>query len=397
DKIISSVKFGDKELKKASFEVEKGNYEDVHPFEEKITLTPDIELVLKAIDESGKTTEIPINIEEPVIDYTPKYVQLEVKDKAPIREKPDTYSNVLTNVDQKTILVAVGTKSSWYYLEGGGWIHSSVVKEKEIGIKEVALSPVDLKAEKPSAQQPRILAKPVDVDVDIPEGKPNPDAIGVIICIKDYENKDVPSVEFAINDGETMKNYFNKLFGIKEDNIIFLKNAKKSDFERLFGTKDDHKGQVYNWVKPDVSDVYVYYGGHGAPDVKTKEAYSLPSDAHPNYVRLNGYPMDLLYSNLSKIPAKSITLITDACFSGQSEKGMLIARASGIAIIPKVKFSGTLFTASSGEEVASWYPEKNHSLFTYFLLKGLKGSADKNSDKKITLGEISEYIKENVT
>jgi len=396
DKKIVTVKFGDLGLERASFEVEKGNYEDVYPFEVKITLTPGMKLVLEARDRSGKIATVPINIEEPIIDYTPKYVHLEVKEKTPVRKEPSTYSEVLTKVNEKTVLVAIGHKDDWYYLEGGGWIYSSMVKEKEVGIKEVVSAPVEVKGKR-EKEAPRILRKPVDVDVDIPEGKTNPDAIGVIICIKDYENKDVPEVEYALNDGETMKNYFIKLFGIKDENIIFIENAKKSDFERLFGTEKDYRGQVYNWVKPQVSDVFIYYVGHGAPDVGTKEAYFLPSDAHPNYVRLNGYPMDTLYVNLSKIPARSVTLITDACFSGQSEKGMLIERASGIAIVPRTKFTGTLLTASSGEEVASWYPEKRHSLFTYFFLKGLKGEADKDKDKKITIEEIGEYIKDKVS
>jgi len=408
DKKIVIVKFGDLELERAGFEVEKGNYEDIYPFEAEITLTPGLKLIVKAQDKSGKITEVPINIDEPVIDYIPKYVQLKVKKKALVvtpfesrkkvlvRKDPSTKSEVLTEVNEKIVLVAIGRKDKWYYLEGGGWIHSDVVEEKEAGIEEVVSKPVEVKAPE-ERRGPRIVEKPVDVDVDIPEGKANPDAIGVIICIKDYENKDVPQVEYALNDGETMKNYFIKLFGIKDENIMFVENAKKSDFERLFGTEKDCRGQVFNWVKPQVSDVFIYYVGHGAPDVDTKEAYFLPADAHPNYVRLNGYPMDTLYMNLSKLPARSVTLITDACFSGQSEKGMLIARASGIAIVPRAKFTGTLFTASSGEEVASWYPEKRHSLFTYFFLKGLKGDGDKDRDKKISIGEIGEYIKENVS
>ncbi|MFH1897062.1 MAG: caspase family protein [Candidatus Desantisbacteria bacterium] len=242
-----------------------------------------------------------------------------------------------------------------------------------------------------------------DIAINIPQGTPNADAIGVIISVQDYENKDVPPVDYAINDGEMMKDYFMKVFGIKEENIIFVKNAKKSDFERIFGIKDDCKGQLYNFIKPNISDVYIYYVGHGVPDVTTKNAYFLPSDANPNFVRLNGYSMDLLNNNLSKLPAKSTTLIVDACFSGISQKGMLIKNASGMAIVPKIaivpktEIKGRIFTASSGEQIASWYPDKRHSLFTYFFLKGLKGEADKNKDKKITIGEISDYVKEQVS
>ena len=37
-----------------------------------------------------------------------------------------------------------------------------------------------------------------------------------------------------------------------------------------------------------------------------------------------------------------------------------------------------------------------HSLFTYYLFKGLKGEGDRNGDAKITAGELESYLDENV-
>jgi uncharacterized caspase-like protein len=53
-------------------------------------------------------------------------------------------------------------------------------------------------------------------------------------------------------------------------------------------------------------------------------------------------------------------------------------------------------TSSSGVQFSSWYPEKRHSLFTYYLLKGLGGDADKNKDNIITVGEIRTYLSDQV-
>ena len=62
--------------------------------------------------------------------------------------------------------------------------------------------------------------------------------------------------------------------------------------------------------------------------------------------------------------------------------------------IPK---NGILFSAATGDQVSHWYPEKKHGLFTYFFLKGLKGDADDNYDREISIKELAKYIKENVT
>ncbi|RKZ24569.1 hypothetical protein DRQ20_06830, partial [bacterium] len=154
----------------------------------------------------------------------------------------------------------------------------------------------------------------VDVDVNVPEtGKENPYAIAVIIGNRRYEEPSVPDVEYAENDVRTMREYLIKTLGFKPENIIEVIDAKKSDFERIFGTESNYKGQLYSWVKRNVSDVFVYYTGHGAPDPNTKKAYFVPVDCHPDYVELNGYPLDLFYRNLSKLPARSIVVVIDAC------------------------------------------------------------------------------------
>lgn len=271
-------------------------------------------------------------------------------------------------------------------------LNRPIQKPKEIVVKGEAMTPTGI-------TPPPILT--VDVDINIPESKmENPDGVAVIIAEKSYEDPKVPDVEYADNDGKILKEYLKKTLGYKEENIIFIENAKKSDFERVFGSEKDYKGELYNYLKPQKSDVFIYYTGHGAPDIETKSGYFVPVDCHPDYVRLNGYALETFYKNLLQIPAKSITVVIDACFSGASESGMLIAQASPLVVtfMPK-EMSGNLnlFTSSGPEEISSWYPEKRHSLFTYYFLKALQGEGDKNKDKAITLGELKEYVSENVS
>ena len=67
-------------------------------------------------------------------------------------------------------------------------------------------------------------------------------------------------------------------------------------------------------------------------------------------------------------------MFLDACFSGGGrDQGLLAAR--GVKIKPKEEsFLGNMvvFASSSGEEKSLPYEEKQHGLFTYFLLKKLK-------------------------
>ncbi len=244
----------------------------------------------------------------------------------------------------------------------------------------------------------------VDVDENIPLGYSRSNAIGIVISNKNYEHSDVPPVDYAIHDGEIIKEYFKRTFGIPERNIYFVKNAKKVDFEVWFGTGKDYRGKLYRLIRKGSNpDIYIYYVGHGAPDPATRSAYFVPVDANPSYINLSGYPLDLFYKNLSKLPARDINIIIDACFSGGSQRGMLIARASPLGVVPVFKskrlpsnFTVITATDTTGE-IASWYPQKRHSLFTYYFLKGIRGEADGNKDRKITLSELQNYLESEVS
>ena len=245
----------------------------------------------------------------------------------------------------------------------------------------------------------------IDVDTKIPKGEPlfgGMYDVAVIIANKDYEN--APEVEFAFHDGAIMKEYLLNTLGFRKENIIYKQNATLSELNLIFGTEKHPKGKIYNYVKKDVSKVFIYYVGHGAPDPKGEKAYIIPVDANPDSVTTTGYSFDILKKNLAKMPAKDITLVVDSCFSGRSAAGMLfrdrnpligILIAKDIHSIPKEK-NITMLLSAKENQTSTWYRQKRHSLFTYFFLKALQGDADKNRDNEITIMEIEEYLMENV-
>ncbi len=243
----------------------------------------------------------------------------------------------------------------------------------------------------------------VDVDRDVPKGKrKNPHAIAVIIGNKNYSRfrHGIPDVDYAARDAAYMKKYVINLFGYSDENIIYKLNATQGQMARIFGTKGNYKGELYNWVKAGKSDIFIYYVGHGAPDPAGKGAFLMPVDASADYISANGYPLNTFYNNLEKIPAKSITVILDACFSGNSGGGMLVKNISPAMLksaspVRKLK-NGVIFSSAGKDQVSHWYPEKQHSLFTYFFMKGLKGDADENGNKTITVAEMKSYLHDKV-
>jgi formylglycine-generating enzyme required for sulfatase activity len=231
----------------------------------------------------------------------------------------------------------------------------------------------------------------------------NKDAVAVIIGNKDYAGS-VPDVDFAHNDAEAMKRFVIEVLGFREGNVILVRNATKGRLETLFGTASNPKGQLFDWVRADRSDVVVFYSGHGAPGLDDRRGYLVPVDADPNRMELGGYPIDQLYNNLAQLSSRSTTVFLDACFSGNSPKGMIIRSASpiGLSAVPERAASGlTVLTAASGGQLANWDEEAEHGLFTRYLLDGLRGKADGDGygdgNGEVTLAEVRRYLDEEMT
>ncbi len=113
-----------------------------------------------------------------------------------------------------------------------------------------------------------------------------------------------------------------------------------------------------------------------------------------------GYELETLYTNLGALPAKRVHVFFDACFSGADRDNEILlagARPSTLrAAQPAADAKLTVFSASSGAQVSSAYPDMRHGLFSYFLMKGMRGEADLNGDKKITIAEMERYLQDNV-
>jgi len=235
----------------------------------------------------------------------------------------------------------------------------------------------------------------VDIEKDIPKsGRKGKNDLAVVFGIESYKN--VPGVSFAKRDAEWMKKYFENVLGIPQNRIYHKTDSDvgQAEFSKVFS----RGGWLDKRIKKGKSNIFVYYAGHGAPDKKT--AYLIPYDGDPNYASQTGYEMDKLYKQLGSFDAKSTTVFLDACFSGANrDNEMLLADARPVFMEVDASITGdvTVFSASSGSEISSSWPEKKHGLFSYYLMKGIRGDADADKDNQITVGELGDYIKENVS
>ena len=227
----------------------------------------------------------------------------------------------------------------------------------------------------------------------------NADGVAVIIGNENYlhQNADgstVEAVRYAHRDAKAFKQYVLDVLGFDPRNVIFKLDANKITMEHVFGNRQTHKGQLWRSLAHS-SDVVVFYSGHGAPGVDDKSAYLLPVDADPGDAEIGGYPVNVLYENLGKLPnPRSVHVYLDSCFSGNTHAGMLIRNIKGpMNIEPKEPESRvTILSAASAGQVAHWDDTVQHSLFTHHLLNALYGEGDADRDGHVTASEAKGYL-----
>ncbi len=221
------------------------------------------------------------------------------------------------------------------------------------------------------------------VDMNIPEAKiTNKNTFVVIIANENY--KTVTSVPFALNDGKVLAKYCQRTLGVPAANIKVHEDATYNDMRLavawLKNVCEKYEGEA---------SVIFYYAGHGIPDPSDKSSYLLPVDGDGRYVS-TGYKLNDLYQKLGDMPAKSILVLLDACFSGANRDGHMLASERGVALKSRKgepKGNMVVFSAAQGDETALPNKEEGHGMFTYYLLKKLQ---DTKGD--VTLYDLSQYV-----
>ena len=225
--------------------------------------------------------------------------------------------------------------------------------------------------------------------------KPKDHAYAVIIGVEDY--RDLPKVDYAKRDAESVRAYLTKSLGYREQNVVMLLNDRV--------TKSDLEARLEKWLPKQVGDnkdaeVFVYYGGHGAPDPNTNQAFLVPYNGDPAYLETSAYPLNRLYETLGKLPAQTITVVMDSCFSGAGGRSVIQKGARPMLIKvenPLVASQNmVVISAAAGNQISNALPEKRHGLFTYYFLKGLQGEADANKDGAVDIEELYAFMKPQV-
>ncbi|MCG8603959.1 caspase family protein, partial [bacterium] len=233
-------------------------------------------------------------------------------------------------------------------------------------------------------------------------------AHAVIIGINEYQDPKIPNLSFARADAKGIYDIMidPDLGRIAADNVILLldENATERQIRTALAIELPKRA-----AEDDL--VYIYFAGHGSPVIDSRsqasdgiEKYLIPSDAEIDRLRATGISMDEIHRCFGWIDSKQVLFFIDSCYSGEaggrtfSNTDFRKRATINDDFLNDLAGEGRLvMTACDVNELSLEMEERGHGLFTYYLIKGLKGVADKDRDGFVTVPELYEYVYENVS
>jgi len=226
----------------------------------------------------------------------------------------------------------------------------------------------------------------------VKDSLPKGDLYAVIVGISKYSNPGVPPLKISDKDARDFADFLRTqkdLFRQRKVTLLTNEQATKIEVEKqlFYGLRQAGKNDT----------VILFFSGHGAVDpYQAGDFFFLTYDSDPDYLAPTAVHMSGL-NFLKRIDCPRVLLIADACNAGGFS-----ARGAKLAVTPFKTFIEQ-FTSSSGkviltssrpDEYSLEKPGMNNSVFTHYLLEGLRGLADADGDGLVSISEAYRYVYE---
>jgi uncharacterized caspase-like protein len=213
----------------------------------------------------------------------------------------------------------------------------------------------------------------------------------LIAGISDYSN--LQRLDFCKNDGTEVHEVLNSLgFEISEENKL----VGEVKWEKVRDTIYDFF--VNNRNSPD--DILLfYYSGYVVPDIYG-DIYLASSDIDFDNPYRGGFSFEEFTNVIKKCISTRVVIILDCCYRGSAMVTMNekdSAKVGEYILDEKTrKLPGQgKYILSSNQTLQEAYalPPGEHSIFTYYLLKGLRGNRESiDSEGNVTPQSLGNYV-----
>ncbi|MFA6979502.1 MAG: caspase family protein [Ignavibacteriaceae bacterium] len=213
------------------------------------------------------------------------------------------------------------------------------------------------------------------------------------LCIGINKYQHAPQLNYASNDAKEFSKILIQTYGFKEQYVTLLIDEE--------ATRDNIFKQYLSYsnkVEPD-DRIIIFYAGHGHTILGNRGeiGFLVPHDGNPEDLS-SLLRWDDLTRNSELIQAKHMFFVLDACFSGLAITRALPRGSMRFVKDMMKRFSRQVIAAGKANQTVSdsGGPLPEHSIFTGYLINGLKGEAE-GTDQIITANGLMSYLYEKVS
>ncbi len=207
----------------------------------------------------------------------------------------------------------------------------------------------------------------------------------LLVGVNRYVDPAFPPLKFCVNDVLALESAL-KTLGYT---VVALHDDASE--ERLLPTRDNVEAELTRLCQIAGSDdlILVHIACHGKlvdgkPVLVTRETRA------PTLAR-KALPLADVEQVMRESKARRLVLTLDACHTGV-EVGRDLADPEFIRNAYELAEGFVLIAASTAQQIAQEWEEKAHGVFTYYLLEGLSGRADRDGKRFVTVGDLSAHV-----
>jgi hypothetical protein len=207
----------------------------------------------------------------------------------------------------------------------------------------------------------------------------------LLVGVNHYVDPAFPPLRFCVNDVLALKH---ELEALGYTVVALHDNATE---ERLLPTRDNIEAELTRLSQVAGSDdlLLAHFACHGKlvngqPALITRETRA------PTLER-KALPLAEVERLMRESEARRLVLTLDACHTGV-EIGRDLADPAFIRNTYELAEGFALIAASTAQQVAHEWEEKEHGVFTYYLLEGLHGQADRDRKGFVTVDDLKTHV-----
>ncbi len=210
----------------------------------------------------------------------------------------------------------------------------------------------------------------------------------LLVGVDHYQDPAVPTLKYCVNDVLALERALKEL----GYTVITLRDdASDAQWQPTRNNVEARLALLCQSVQPD-DLLLVHFACHG--HLAVGAPVLVMQDTHittPEILARQSLPLAEVERQMRGSQSRRLVLTLDACHTGV-EMGRDLTDPQFIHNVYELAEGFALIAASTAQQIAQEWREKEHGVFTYHLLEGLSGKADRASKGFVTVDDLKAHV-----